>query len=332
MKPSILIDLIVKQMTVMIAQIATQSGMRVPLARVADEVFSNLVSELQDQGLRQKVIADMFGLALRGYQTKVRRLEEQLEENEDTLWLRVLREIEKKGPIARSDLDFAFVSADEATLRSILRDLSDTGLVFSSGSRDNPIYIAAPDEAARMVVQAQAESRSLEDLLVVYLYRNGSRSARQLALQLKMDADLVADALDNLEAQRRVEVTREGRRVARYRVGTYKVASQGARNSGWEAAVFDHIQALSMTIIQSLRAGSSPEERRMIGGGTYSFDLWPGHPLEDEVRGLLAELRARLSDVRERVQAHNEEVGVPDQRTRVTTYCGQSVIEGYTDE
>jgi hypothetical protein len=65
MNATLLIDAIVRQTTVLIATLATAAGHRAPLARVADQVFSDLVGELKEQGLGNKVIADMFGMALR---------------------------------------------------------------------------------------------------------------------------------------------------------------------------------------------------------------------------------------------------------------------------
>jgi len=68
----LLIDSIVRQTMVLIAQLSTASGNRSPLSHVADRVFLDLVAELERQRLGKKVIADMFGLALRSYQQKSR--------------------------------------------------------------------------------------------------------------------------------------------------------------------------------------------------------------------------------------------------------------------
>ena len=79
MNPQLLIDPIVRQTMVLIAQLSTVDGVRSPLSHVADEVFVNLVRELESQGVGKKVIADMFGLALRSYRQKVQRLREHVE-------------------------------------------------------------------------------------------------------------------------------------------------------------------------------------------------------------------------------------------------------------
>jgi len=46
----ILIDSIVRQTTILIAQLATAGGARAPLAHIANQVFLDLVRELDEQG------------------------------------------------------------------------------------------------------------------------------------------------------------------------------------------------------------------------------------------------------------------------------------------
>src|SRR6187431_200948 len=90
MNVQVLIDSIVRQVTVLIAQLATSGGVRAPLAHVANQVFLDLANELETQGVSRKVSADMFGMALRAYIRKVRRLSEAESEPGITLWRAVL--------------------------------------------------------------------------------------------------------------------------------------------------------------------------------------------------------------------------------------------------
>ncbi len=75
MNVNLLIDAVVRQTTVLVAQLATAAGTRATMAYTANQVFIDLVRELKEQGLGNKVIADMFGLALRTYHAKVQRLQ-----------------------------------------------------------------------------------------------------------------------------------------------------------------------------------------------------------------------------------------------------------------
>lgn len=66
MNVQVLISAVVRQVTVLIAQLATSGGARAPLAQVANQVFLELAAELENQGVGRKVSADMFGMANSG--------------------------------------------------------------------------------------------------------------------------------------------------------------------------------------------------------------------------------------------------------------------------
>jgi hypothetical protein len=96
---------------------------------------------------------------------------------------------------------------------------------------------------------------------------------------------------------------------------------------GWEAAVFDHFQAMVKTICCRLRddsAASNPGDA--VGGSTYTLDVWPGHPLQQEATATLSRLRAAIVDLRQRVEEHNDAHGIPEQHSQVVLYVGQCMI------
>src|SRR3954468_13876517 len=130
----LLIHAIVRQTTVLIAQLATSRGVRAPLAQIADQVFIELVREIERQGISRKVSADMFGLGLRTYRRKIQRLSESSTERGRSLWEVVLEYVKAHGLVTRLEILNRFSSDDEAQLRSVLRDLCETQLIFSSGS------------------------------------------------------------------------------------------------------------------------------------------------------------------------------------------------------
>jgi hypothetical protein len=90
MSVRILIDSIVRQTTVLIAQLATSGGLRAPLAHIANQIFLDLTRELDAQGVSRKVSADMFGMALRSYLRRIQGLSESSTERGRTLWEAVL--------------------------------------------------------------------------------------------------------------------------------------------------------------------------------------------------------------------------------------------------
>src|SRR5690606_40872132 len=89
---------------VFIAQLATSGGVRAPLAQVANQVFLNLSNELQSQGVSKKVIADMFGMALRTYHRKVRSCRESQTEAGRTIWEAVFDHICRRSEEHTSEL------------------------------------------------------------------------------------------------------------------------------------------------------------------------------------------------------------------------------------
>ena len=98
--------------------------------------------------------------------------------------------------------------------------------------------------------------------------------------------------------------------------------------------MLDHYHALVRAICAKLNqgaGGAQPDDR--IGGSTYSFDVWEGHPLEERVSGLLAKQRSELSELWNEVARHNEAHPRHGALLRVTHYFGQLVTEtGETSE
>ncbi|MES1175609.1 MAG: hypothetical protein ABUL62_14910 [Myxococcales bacterium] len=110
----LLIHAIVRQTTILIAQLATSRGVRAPLAQIADQVFIELVREIERQGVSRKVSADMFGLGLRTYRRKIQRLSESSTERGRSLWEVVLEHIKTHSLVTRRELLVRFASDDEA--------------------------------------------------------------------------------------------------------------------------------------------------------------------------------------------------------------------------
>jgi len=82
----LLVAALVRQTTVLIAPAATTGGVRVPLAQVADQVFLDLVRELERQNVSRKVSVDMFGMGLRSFLRRIQRLAESSTERGRSLW------------------------------------------------------------------------------------------------------------------------------------------------------------------------------------------------------------------------------------------------------
>ncbi|MBN1656169.1 MAG: hypothetical protein JXA30_20540 [Deltaproteobacteria bacterium] len=321
MNVQVLIDSIVRQVTVLIAQLATSGGIRAPMAHLANQVFVELSKELQAQGISRKVSADMFGMALRAYIRKLRRLGEGKTELGKTLWEAVLDFIKQEGTVTRDRVLQRFARDDELQVQAILRDLTESGLVFGSGAGPNTMYRAATDSELGQLSRLATES-GLEELIWVILYRSGPLTEEGLLQQIGPNRERLPAVLQRLYEDGRVERQKDGTLVAQ----DY-ILPLGSP-VGWEAAVFDHIRALVQTVCQRLRLSSvQTSESDVIGGSTYGFDVWPGHPMEEEVKGQLREIRRRCTDLRQRVDAYNRENGRPENFQQVVLYAGQNLIE-----
>jgi hypothetical protein len=320
----LLIDSLVQQVTVLIAQLATSGGIRAPIAHVANQVFVDLARELERQGVGRKVSADMFGMALRAYQRKLRRLTSAHGQPEQTLGRSVVEEISELGTLSRRQLLRRFRTDDEVVVRAVLRDLVEAGVLACSGSGPDASYrVISEGELAERLDEAREQG--LEELLWAIVYRSGPISAAGLAARLPLDEKELAVQLEALHVRGRLE-----RSGDLYAARDFSVALNAA--SGWEAAVFDHVQAVVQTICQRLRAGGSvPAGSETVGGSTYSFDLWDGHPLAAEVESALARFRVAHTGLRERVEAFNRQHGRPARYRQVIVYGGQCLLEREPD-
>ena len=322
MNTQLLVHGLVQQTMVLIAQVATVGGLRAPLARVANQVFLDLTAQLSAQGLGKHVIADMFGMALRTYHRKVRAVSESQTDQGRSVWEAVLEYIREHQPVSGRQVRERFRHDDAEVVTGVLGDLTHSGLTYKSGRAQDAVYRIA--DAADFSHQADANRREGEEYLVwLAIFRQGPLAASELAEALRMNEADCTRALDRLLAEGRVRELRDADGV-RYASERFDVPV-GAEG-GYEAALLDHFSALVAAICVKLRAGaarSQPDDA--TGGGTYTFAVWPGHPLEDEARSLLPRVRALVNDLRERVDRHNATLAEPTLETPVVFYMGQYV-------
>jgi len=324
----LLIDSIVRQTTVLIAQLATAGGTRAPLAHVANQVFLELVRELEQQGVSRKVGADMFGMALRSYQRKIQRVSESNTDRGRSLWEAIFDYLDEEKIATRSQVLARFHRDDDQLVRGVLHDLTESGLIFSSGTGDGTVYRMATGEdlAHLRTTQADAQAPSLDAMLWVVIYRAGPIGQEELAKRVSIADNVLKASLGRLVKAARVECDACGA----YRC--LKLEVPYGSSTGWEAAVFDHFQAVVKTICAKLLTDQTSSPRDRIGGSTYTFVTWPGHPLQAEVLGGLAQFRERADDLRARVDAYNAEHGIPERHQKVTSYGGQCLVQEESDK
>jgi hypothetical protein len=96
--------------------------------------------------------------------------------------------------------------------------------------------------------------------------------------------------------------------------------------------VLDHFSALVQTVIRKLSLDQRAQRGDEVGGSTYHFELWRGHPFESEVLGELRRFRERMSALRQKLDEYNRENPGRGQKLRVVAYYGQSAVEDDDDE
>lgn len=324
MNTRLLIDAIVHQTTVLIAQLSTAAGIRAPLAHIADQIFLDLSKEIEAQGVSRKVAADMFGLAIRTYQKKVQRVTESAQTREQTLWQNVLVHLHESASMTRRALLEHFRREDPIVVGSVLNDLVSSGLVYRTGSGESAIFgITGERDLAQAIREHRRES--LGPILWVMIYRSPGITRVALAEQLAVEPTELDSVLAQLEQQGHVE-----------RFGQGEAGSFSAREvlvpvdaeHGWEAAVFDHFQAVVRAIgLKVLRGTPRSVQADVVGGATLGFDLCEGHPHLEESLALLQTVRAQVNEIWGKVEAHNATHPILEQdRIELSFYFGQSVV------
>ena len=253
----LLIDEIVRQTTVLIAQVSTAAGLRAPLASIADQVFLELARELEAQGVRRTVVADMFGLALRSYQLKFQRLSEA-SQPETSLWQDVHEQL-SGGVKTKAELQAALRLRTAAEITTVLNDLVGSGLAFASGRGASRILgLTSERDLARLTKIAEQEAVVQWIWQLVATGRATSRES--VSQQLNVTADSISAALKTLIEDGKLQEL-DGRLSAR------NLDIPVGAEQGWEVAVADHFRAVATAIAAKLKYGKSSERER-IGGGT----------------------------------------------------------------
>lgn len=321
MNAQILIQAVVQQTMVFVAQLATAGGVRAPLAQVANQALLDLSTELQNQGVKKNVIADMFGMTLRTYHRKLRELSQSYSVEGRTLWEAVLEYVSEHEPTSAGQVYTRFARDDRELVASVLSDLVNSGTCYRSGRGNTAVYRIAPD-ADFAAGEERARATANEYLVWQAVYRNGPVTREQLLVLTRMSEASCERALTALEADGRA--LRHAGEPATFTSPRIDVPVGQSR--GWEAAVFDHYQAVLSAICAKLSAGEGRSEHKdTTGGATYSLDLWPDHPMRGEVLSTLERVRAMLEDLRARLDA----VNATSQRSpseRLLFYVGQHLL------
>lgn len=304
----------------LIAQLATSGGERTQLTNTANQLFVDLAKALREQGLGNKAIADMFGMALRTYHAKLRRLGESQTVRGRTLWQAVFEHVQTRGPSLRSQVLERFAYDDSATVRSVLRDLVDSGMLYRTGRGASVRYQVSGnwDDS-----DADAAER-LTHLVCMAVHRLAPATSEDVGGALSLASEQLAPALQALVRDGRIRKVVDNDGNARFD-GNGCVIPLGSTR-GWEAAVFDHYQAMVSTLCAKLEQGRPPAGAEdLLGGSTFGFRVWAEHAHYEEATTFLQRFRREGAELRAKIAAYNERNTPPDDTTRVVIYGGQLI-------
>jgi hypothetical protein len=275
------------------------------------------VRELEAQGVRRNVVADMFGLALRSYQLKFQRALDSASVQR-SLW-REVYDLLAAGAVTRKELESRLPTVDPKSLSAVLNDLVDSGLAYSSGRGQRAVFGLTPEQDLVRVTREE-DDLSLSEMFWLQLATRGPLPLEALSAEMGVSPERAEAALERL--------LRDGR--AQRQDDTCEALSfdipVGA-DRGWEAAVCDHFRAVATAIGAKLKDAQSRSDDR-IGGTTLSFTVYEGHPQADEIYSLLQRFRRELDALWETTSRYNAEHPVSERADRVTFYFGQNVGSG----
>ena len=201
--------------------------------------------------MSKKVIADMFGMALRTYHRRVRELHASRTDSGSTLWEAVLSELREHQPLSVREVQRRFRRDDPQILIGVLNDLVASGLVYRAGRAEGAVFRVA--DAADFVEDADSRSEANQYLVWLAVYRDGPLDLARAAELTRLTAEDCRVALAALTGDGRVRVAGEGEH-AQYHSTEFDVPF--GTTQGWETAVLDHFQALVSAISAKLRFGS----------------------------------------------------------------------------
>ena len=144
MNNELIIDSIVRQTMVLVAQLATTGGVRASLSTLGDQSFYELTRELQRRGVTTKVIADMFGMAQRTYHRRVHETQAARAQVGGTVWQEVLEHLCSVQPAVAHALHERFRHVSAELIAGVLSDLVHSGLARRSGWGERAVYRATP--------------------------------------------------------------------------------------------------------------------------------------------------------------------------------------------
>jgi DNA-binding transcriptional ArsR family regulator len=246
-----------------------------------------------------------------------------------TLWTAVHGFLAERELATRAELLERFRNDEESSVRGILNDLVESGLVLRTGRGEDARYrVATEEELAELGTGAGATAAaSLAALVWLHVYREGPIARKTLGELVPLAPEALDAAIRTLAEDGRIRLEARGDDVY---CATDECLIPVGEAAGWEAAVVDHHRTVLNAVAAKIESGSRVSAKHdEMGGTTLTFDLWPGHPREAEVRKLLATTRSSVIPLWDEVTEYNRSAMGANAGAayQIHFYCGQYVTE-----
>jgi len=326
----LLIDGVARQSVRLIAHIATFAG-RSRLSGLTEQMFGWMVTALREEcDLNHGVIQSMLALPRSTYFDRLSRRSES--GHGVNLWLAILLQFQRRAPAPLSVEELAQIlpRVDEHSLRGILADLQKQELIAcATGGASNLAWERfAIVDAERVKTVIDCALEDISSMLLVAVYQNGPIGVSALAERLGLAVAEIEDGLLDLNDRGLIDVDRSNG-AERWDCKGLDIAFENVE--AWHAAVYDHVHAVVNAVIGKLRSEKTQAcMEDEVGGSTFSYEVWPGHPHEKRVGALFKKVRAEgnqlLEELRVFEQSEAAKAKPPAaQRRKVVFYCGQAV-------
>lgn len=323
-----LVERIVPLVAELFATLSSRDPLRMHFADIAGKTLLDIVQTLRSDGISQEAIAASLEMTITGFRAKMKKLTQEYEEPGEepgagrprTLLERVHAHVYEHGGDSCGarfqDIAAAFSGIKPDSLGGVLHFLVQSRVLSVTGRGTTREYFAVP--------QQRADAATLADA-VVTLYRDGPLTAEELAHRLEVTLPMAREFVERLDAKGQLETIDQPTGDRAYRATTYHVPVSSTE--GYEAALWDHLQAVLRSINKKIRLGRYNATLHDVNGGTtFSFDVAAQSPLYDELSGFLKRMRVEMEDFRDRALA--EAPAPSEEAKRITLYTGQ-MVEDY---
>lgn len=297
------------------------SGARPDLKHIMDEVFMTFAEQFHEIGLPRSVAADMFGLVVRSYLKRIQNYEENRGEVSQPLWKRILLLIAEEPNIDLETLLSRFPVGYVKSVKTSLNDLCDQGVLVETRRRKVVRYTIGLD--TQVEEDKYEQVKQFVWLLIFNAKQPLTHEKISQTLHPVYSGELIEQCLGDLIA--------EGRVAQNQSTTPSSYVNNGQETPppfGWESAVYMHLHAVFNALMLKLNMMIHDDAPNVpghyIGGSTWTFRLWEGHPMEDEVLNTLSQQREAMQVLFERSKTH-EEPEDQEQIYQCDLYVGQGL-------